>query len=84
VTAAERARWLAELSQALDDAQTLLWRLDPERLRDVDALDLSARLEAARAHIRSIRLQPIDQVADKPRLEWTCPHPWTERVEDCA
>jgi hypothetical protein len=56
VPAAERARWLAEVSAALDAASELIARLDfaPE---DTSAkLDLCIRIETARVEVRSLRL----------------------------
>jgi hypothetical protein len=68
--AAIRARWLAELSEALDSAQRLLARLN---LADADsaALELYARIEAARFEVQSLRLsrQGIQRDEDDPK--WT-------------
>jgi hypothetical protein len=68
--AAIRARWLAELSEALDSAQRLLARLNSVDA-DSAALELYARIEAARFEVRSLRLsrQGIQRNEDDP--EWT-------------
>ena len=55
VPAAERARWLAEVSEALDAARDLIVR--PEFSADeTSALDLHLRIETARMEVRSLRL----------------------------
>ena len=52
--AANRARWLAELSAALDDAQTLLARLVSERNDQGDADYLHMRIEELRSELQSL------------------------------
>jgi hypothetical protein len=52
--ATSRARWLAELSAALDDAQTLLARLVTERNDQGDADHLRMRIEELRSELRSL------------------------------
>ena len=56
VPAAERARWLAELSEALDEAQRLLAGLDRGGGPEVHVRELHLRIEAARLEISSLRL----------------------------
>ena len=84
MTAAQRARWLAELTDALDEAQSLVWRLGNAEMRAIDAFDLLARLEAARAEARSLRLSRVRQPpCSNP--EWTDPVPWdAPRPKCCA
>jgi hypothetical protein len=84
VTAAERARWLAELSDALEDAQRLLGNLARGGITGADALDLSARLEAARAQVRSLRSARAAERDENSHPEWTNSLPWKRAVEDCA
>jgi hypothetical protein len=84
VTAAQRARWLAELSNALEEAQTLLWSLDAADLRKVDVLDLSARLEAARAEVRALRLGRTGEQASQFSPNWTNQLLWDRPIEDCG
>lgn len=52
--AAGRARWLAELSAALDEAQMLLSELIAERINRADADRLGAQIEQLRAELRSL------------------------------
>lgn len=50
--AAGRARWLAELSSALDDAQGLLARLVAERIDPADADQVREQIEELRTQLR--------------------------------
>jgi hypothetical protein len=64
---AARALWLAQLSDALDEAHELTCRLDDGSL-DLELMDLHIRIEAARHEIRAMRLgrsDPIWAKADK-------------------
>ena len=54
-TATERARWLAELAIAVEQAQRLAWRLGVSEGDDPDAKSLYARLEAVRTEVESLR-----------------------------
>lgn len=81
--AAERARWLAELSDALEEAQWLLWNLVPAGSEIADALDLSARLEAAQAQVRSLRLGRNTEEFGISHPQSSNVMPWNLRVEDC-
>ena len=53
--AIERSRWLAELAQAVDDAQQLLRELPSWFTGDDEALDLSARLASVAGEIERLR-----------------------------
>jgi hypothetical protein len=76
VPAAERARWLAELAQSLNEAQDLLGQLDWAGVKRAEALEVFLRIEAARLEVESLRLSRSLQ----PRLdfapEWTGSQPW--------
>lgn len=54
--AATRAQWLAELSDALDDAQQLLMELELSRDQQALAVETFLRIEAARLEVQSLRL----------------------------
>jgi len=54
IAAAERARWLAELSDALCEAQQLLFRLDFAESSRSTAAELYQMIEAARLEVRSL------------------------------
>ena len=54
VVASERARWLAELAETIDQAQRVAWRLANER-DSGEARELYASLEAARLEVAALR-----------------------------
>lgn len=81
VTAARRAEWLAELSQALEDAQDVLYRMGGGDVRQIDALDLWARIEAARAQLRMLRGTRADSNFTS---EWSNQAIWDRRSESCS
>jgi len=56
VPPAERARWLAELAQALEDAQRLFHQLDLRSMARANASELYMRIEAARLEVQSLQL----------------------------
>ena len=54
-SAAQRARWLAELADAMEQAQAIAWRLGISEGDDPEAKQLYARLEAARDEVEALR-----------------------------
>ena len=56
VPAAERARWLSEVAQALNEAQRLLTGMGLPQDRHGEARELYFRIEAARLEVQSLRL----------------------------
>ena len=52
---ADRARWLAELASAIDDAQRVAWQIGVEEGNNAEARSLYARLEAARLEVEALR-----------------------------
>ena len=81
VTAAERARWLADLSEALDAAQELIWRMGASLLEEGDALDLWATLEGARAEARALRFARAGQRLRQHDPQWTNHSVWNCRTD---
>lgn len=79
ISAAERARWLAQLADALADAHDLLVSLNLAGECRSEANDLFVRIQAARIEVQSLRLsrslRPRDQFTPE-RMEW---QPWTDR-----
>src|SRR5689334_7233196 len=78
VPAAERARWLAELSEALDHAGRLLLGMDPSEAVEVQVRELHLRIQAARLEIDSLRLSRSlnpRQGNGPERIEFP---PWTD------
>lgn len=72
LSAAGRARWLAELSDALDQAHNLMWKLGIGDGGGPAAMELYLRVEAARLEVQALRLgrryQPLDDL-DPERSE---------------
>ena len=74
-SATQRARWLAELADALDDARGLLKQLAAEEGR-FDAIELSARIEAARFEVQTMRLKRSPGGGQDFGPEWSKDIPW--------
>lgn len=74
--AAERARCLADLSDALNDAHQLLIRLDLCPNRIPGARELYLRIEAARLEVQSLRLSRSLTRRKDNGPEWTESLPW--------
>lgn len=49
-----RAAWLSELSQAIDEAQWLAWRIGVVEGRNAKALELYVQLEMVRAEVEAM------------------------------
>lgn len=77
VTAAHRAQWLAKLSNALEEAQGLIWRISAAE--DIDLLDLCDRVESARAEVRSLRVARGPGSASEHHPKWTNHSLWDAR-----
>ena len=82
VSAAERARWLAELAQVLQEAQELVSELAVARGRKSEALDVCARLEAARAQVQSLRRSRMGESPEQVDPIWTEHLPWDRAVPE--
>ena len=78
-TAAERALWLAELSQALDEAQKLASDLGLQHMQIPEAAELCSRLAAARAQVKGLRLSRADDAAEHQGSKWTNHPIWPRR-----
>lgn len=73
-SAAQRARWLADLADALDEARRLMKRLGAAEGR-IEAVELYARIEAVRLEVQAMRIRK----SGGPRnfgSEWTKDFPW--------
>lgn len=68
--AAERARWLADLAAAIDEAQRIAWRLGSGEESNPEALNLYQRLEAARAEVDALRRSGWASGAAEVPPEW--------------
>ena len=78
VSAAERARWLAELAEAIEQAQRLVWTLGMAHGRSAEALDLYARLESARAEVQALRLSRTRERRHSFDPNWSEKLPWDQ------
>lgn len=76
VPAAGRARWLADVAEALDEAHRILFELKLPEERAAEALDLYVRIEGARIEVQSLRLSRSNGSRTEPRPEWTNLIPW--------
>jgi len=71
--AVRRARWLADLGDALEDAGQLMKKLGAPEGR-IEAVELYTRIEAARLEVQAMRLRkPVERPQFDP--EWTN-FPW--------
>jgi len=77
--AAERARWLAELAAAVDEAQRIARTLSVSRGGCAEAEDLYGRLDAVRIEIEDLRRGGWGARATQIDPRWTSLFPWTRR-----
>ena len=75
VSATRRARWLAELADALDEARQLTKRLGAAEGR-IEAVELYARIEAVRLEVQTMRLRRLSGGGRDNGPEWTGNFPW--------
>jgi hypothetical protein len=71
VSAAERARWLAELADALEQAERLVWSLGDLPRSDPEMVDLYGSLDAARAEVQALRVKRIATAPADLHPFWT-------------
>jgi len=76
MAAAERARWLADLADALNQAHQLLVTLDLDAERRLEARELHWRIEAARLEVQSLRLSRSVTQRPEKAPEWIDSLPW--------
>jgi hypothetical protein len=79
VSAAQRASWLAELAEALEDARALVKQLGAMEGR-IGAVELYARIEAVRFEVQAMRLGGGAPVGTHSGPEWTRNLPWQRRA----
>ena len=70
LVALERARWLAELTQAINQAQKLAWRLGVAEADVEEARELYARLEGVRAELEALRSNGWTNVRREVEPNW--------------
>lgn len=76
---AERARWLAELSDALDEVQLLLQRMGVSATDSPVGAELSLRIEGARFSIETLRRERRDEWSEVSRPKRSQKLPWRQR-----
>jgi hypothetical protein len=76
VPSAHRARWLAEVADALDQAHQLLCELDLDSDAAPDALELRGRIEAARLQVQALRQSRPAAPPAEAGPEWSNLVPW--------
>lgn len=64
--AAARARWLAEVAAALDQARSLLIELGASSGTTPERIELYVRIETARLEVQALRLGRMIRAADEP------------------
>lgn len=74
--AAQRARWLAELSEALDAALRLLMGLGVTATDHRHAIELYLRIERARQAVQSLRMRRGSGPGELSDPKWTGSVPW--------
>ena len=80
--AVERARWLAELAQAIEQAQRLARTLAAAAPNGGEALELYDRLEIARREVEELRRSSREVLRRKIDPKWIGLVPWNRRSED--
>ncbi|HET9810282.1 MAG TPA: hypothetical protein VFP53_01125 [Sphingomicrobium sp.] len=80
-TAATRARWAAELVNAIESAQRLAWQLGTADRPSTQARELYTRLEAARVEAEAMR-GVRDRVAESVESHWIDSLGWSRPVLD--
>lgn len=75
-SSAERARWLAELSEALVEAQQVIWQIGSIG-NHPEAMELYGRIESAFAEVQRLRLGRLSTLPPAISPEWTHSLPWS-------
>ena len=70
-TAEEKACWLAELADAIDDAQQLVWRISASGGNRARASTLYGQLEAAREEVERLRRGAARAVRLEGDAKWS-------------
>ena len=79
VPAADRARWLAELAEALNAAHELLQNLPFAEGEGATANELYIRIQGARLEVQSLRLSRSLNARQDSRPDWIESGPWLQR-----
>ena len=82
VSAAERARWPAELEQVLQEARELVSRLAVAQGRKRETLDVCARLETAYAEVQRLRRSRMSEPSGNIDPNWSQHLPWDRALPE--
>ena len=80
MSAVARARWLAEISEALNKARDALIGLDIRRELREEAAELFLRIEAARFEANLLRSSRALNERDDKSPKWIKMSAWTDQV----
>lgn len=80
----ERARWLSELADALDEAQKVAWRLGVSEGDSAEAKELYGRIEAAQAEVDRLRLSGFRRIREESDPDWTDLLLWDRKLDPAA
>ena len=80
MSAAERARWLVELTDALNRAHDVLIGLNLRGEQQLEARELFLRIEAARFEVQSLRLSRSLNGRHDKSPQWTRISAWTDQA----
>ena len=67
----EEARWLAKLTEAIAQAQRVVWRIWVSEGDSAEAKELYCRLEAVRAEVEALRQGPLPVPKRETRSYWS-------------
>jgi hypothetical protein len=74
IPAATRARWLAEVAETLEQAESLVDRLKRNGQRGAEMAEVAMRLEAAKRAVAALRTSRQSRPQTDP--QWTKLPPW--------
>jgi hypothetical protein len=80
-SAADRARWLAELGAALEEARRVMKRLGAAEGR-IEAVELYARIEAVRLEVEAMQLAVPTAADEGSGPKWIKSPPWQGRERE--
>lgn len=83
-SATERARWLGQLAEALEEAQKVAWRLGVSEGDSSEAKELYGRIEAARAEVETLRLGGFRRFREESNPDWTNLLLWDRKLDPAA
>jgi hypothetical protein len=70
-TSDDRARWLAELARAIDEAQQLVWRMAALRGDNVRSSEIYGQLEAARDEVERLQRSATRKIRFERQRDWS-------------